>query len=160
MEFFRQGDGKWQLAYRTEVTPGIGWLGRGESLQALGLASLGTERKSLLVGRAGGSSSWARPEVSSPLGSQEQPEPYLEALLSLSAAFLRWGPQHTHSGEEFPRPWMEGRGPGKRLLACHSSPLSTHTPPLRCAAQTMTVTAHMISLVPSTLPWPNCKQSR
>lgn len=130
MEFFRQGDGKWQLAYRTEVTPGVGWLGRGESLQGLGLASLGTERKSLLAGRAGGSSSWARPEVSSPLGSQEQPEPYLEALLSISAAFLRWGPQHTHSGEEFPcRGWREGvlgRGsvPVMRLLYPHTRPLS------------------------------------
>lgn len=32
--------------------------------------------------------------------------------------------------------------------------------PSRCDVRIMTAMVHMISLVPSTLPWPNCRQSR
>lgn len=71
---------------------------------------------------------------SPPPGSQEQLEPYLEALLSLSAAFLWRGPQHAHSGEQFPnKDRRKGSWEEAPCLSCISF-IHTHAPSqVRCS---------------------------
>lgn len=67
------------------------------------LQGLGTEGENCVGGqeRVGTLHGPAQSSLPSTPGNQEQPEPYMEALLGSSSAFLRWGPRHTHPGEWF-----------------------------------------------------------
>lgn len=172
MEFFRQGDGRWHLTYRSEVrTLGLGGMawGKRESPGAYDYQGLGHGERDYCVWLAKGRQLPTHPTFTSglalfsPSGNQEQPEPHVEALLCPPSALLWGGPQHPNSGEELSLELLNGgQSPGGLILTWHLPPvlyIHTHLPP-RCDAQTMTVMVRMTSLAPATPAWPRCKQPR